>query len=200
MRIGLLADIHEKDQLLRAAISQLEKYGVDRMIVLGDVAFSGIRLAETVRLLMEHDIGGIFGNHDLGISLGPRPEFRDRFSAEVIDYMTGLQSTMNLGGCRFSHTAPWSDSTDPVAYYLDDHAHDSNQLKDYLLQTESFVTFIGHFHCWQISNLHGPVTWDGDCPIVFDPVEKYLVTVHAMMDGWTAIYDSETRTLIPIRI
>lgn len=54
MRLGLLADIHECVDDLRRALELFERYGVDRVIVLGDVcAMMEPALVETCRLLRQ---------------------------------------------------------------------------------------------------------------------------------------------------
>ena len=47
MRLGLIADIHERVEFLRAAFDRFRQEQVDRVVVLGDVFEAGERIEET---------------------------------------------------------------------------------------------------------------------------------------------------------
>lgn len=60
MKLGLLADIHERNGHLRAALCRFRLEQVDQVVVLGDVAATGSHLAETCRLLREARAVGVW--------------------------------------------------------------------------------------------------------------------------------------------
>ena len=59
MRLGLLADIHEQVEFLRAALDRFRQEQVDRVVVLGDVFETGERIEETCHLLFEAQAVGV---------------------------------------------------------------------------------------------------------------------------------------------
>jgi hypothetical protein len=60
--------------------------------------------------------------------------------------------------------------------------------------------FIGHFHRWFAATPNGCLSWDGTEPIAFEPGERYFVVVHAVADGWYAIFDDATNVLTPMAV
>lgn len=69
MRYGLIADVHANIHALRAALGELERAGVDRYIVAGDLVGYGPYPNECVELIASADAVCVAGNHDL-IALG----------------------------------------------------------------------------------------------------------------------------------
>ncbi len=65
MRYGVLADIHANLHALRVALSTLEREGVDRYIVAGDLVGYGPAPNECVELVAGLDCICVAGNHDL---------------------------------------------------------------------------------------------------------------------------------------
>lgn len=65
MRIGLLSDVHANLPALRAALDGLRAYGVDRLLVAGDLVGYGAQPNECVDLLAASGAECIAGNHDL---------------------------------------------------------------------------------------------------------------------------------------
>jgi len=51
MRLGLIADIHEHVEFLRAALDRFRQEQVERVVVLGDVFETGERIEEICRVL-----------------------------------------------------------------------------------------------------------------------------------------------------
>ena len=99
MRLGLLADIHEAVEPLRAAVAELKARRVDWFVVLGDVLDQGERVDETVALLSSWEEpgspvpaklnqGGGFGRSDSWAILTTRP------SGHLI-------SICSLGECQY---------------------------------------------------------------------------------------------------
>jgi len=70
MRIGLLADIHEDVEGRRAAIAWLRREGASSLITLGDIFETGARFSDTVDLLRDADVSGVWGNHEFALYAG----------------------------------------------------------------------------------------------------------------------------------
>ncbi|MCY1702306.1 metallophosphoesterase family protein [Deinococcus sp. SL84] len=65
MKVAVMADIHGNLQALRATLSDMEKRGVDRIIVNGDLVNRGPDSAAVMQELLERqDVTFILGNHD----------------------------------------------------------------------------------------------------------------------------------------
>jgi len=111
MRLGLIADIHEQVEFLRAALDRFRQEHVDRVVVLGDVFEMGERIEEICRLLAEAQAVGVWGNHDFGLCSDPSDDVRSRYPALVTDYMTTLRPRLEVDGCYFAHIDPGSIRT-----------------------------------------------------------------------------------------
>ncbi len=64
MRIAVLSDIHGHIDRLNAVIDDLQKYDVDRVVSLGDVATLGPKPREVIDRLEEMHFECVMGNHD----------------------------------------------------------------------------------------------------------------------------------------
>ena len=197
MRLGLLADIHEAVEPLRAALDELRTRKVDSFVMLGDVLDHGERVDETVELLRALPGVGVWGNHDFGLCGEVQPSVRDRFSRPVLDYFARLRPSVTVEGVRFQH--------------IDPHL-DPNQLADlwqFPTATERIAgfarchdvkVFVGHLHGWAIFTTDGQIPWEANEEFRYRVTQRYLTVVHAVMDGWCAVFDSATDSLIPIRV
>ena len=200
MRIGILADIHARADRLRLALQTLRQVGVDQTLVLGDVVYSGGQIEETVALLREAGIGGVCGNHDLGLAVDPDDWARQHYSRRVLDYMTTLRPRLELAGCLFSHGLPHWEPTDPEVFYLGGEPDVPEDLVRCFDAFQHRVMFLGHFHRWQIATRAGPIAWDGRQPIVLRSDERYLVVVAAVMNGSCASFDATSGELVPYEL
>ena len=109
MKLGLIADIHEAVEDLRAALDHFSRERVDQVIVLGDVFETGERIEETCRLLADAKTMGVWGNHDFGLCVDPDDEVRARYPDVVLDFMISLRPRLEIEGCHFTHVEPWLD-------------------------------------------------------------------------------------------
>jgi hypothetical protein len=199
MKLGILADIHERSDLLGTAIGLLQDLDCERLIVLGDIFEMGANVAETVRILVAAGATGVYGNHDLALCHEPSPEVVARYPEDVTRYFASLGPRLAIEDLLFTHGAPWWDPTNPVDYYLFDPPHQCDQLRRHFQETFR-ASFIGHFHRWELSDSHGPITWNGEQPIELAASERYFVTVHAVQNGWCALFDTASGRLTPLRI
>ncbi len=196
MLIGILADIHEANERLREALNWFDEAKTDKIVLLGDVFNDGSRLNETVSLLQCAGAVGVWGNHDLGLSFQPDDWVRERFGPAA-DFFAALRPSFELADCLFTHGAPWWDATDPVIFYLGDRPDDPANVHLAFDASQHRVFFSGHQHLWFAGTPAGRLDWGGCEPIRLAPPQRYLVVVHAVLDGWCATYDTETCKLTP---
>src|SRR5437879_5298486 len=94
MKLGLITDIHEHVEHLRRALAEFDRRGVERILCIGDVVETGQQLHETVALLAERGIAGVWGNHDFGLCSHPSALVstrRAKFAGPVLDYLATYQ-------------------------------------------------------------------------------------------------------------
>src|SRR5262245_43082938 len=90
VRLGLITDIHEHVADLKLALAECDRRGVDRIICLGDVFQTGEAIHETVSLLAQRDIAGVWGNRDFGLCSHPSALVSSRrvhYVGPVLDYL-----------------------------------------------------------------------------------------------------------------
>lgn len=197
MRIGILSDIHEAVAEPQTALQLFESIGVDQVLCLGDIFDTGRRLAETVDLLRTVDPIGVWGNHDLGFCIGDPCEPLLRFDASTRDFFRRLQPSLQIGEFYFSHGLPHWDPCDPVEYYIGDPPHNPAAVAQTFDECSGQVFFTGHFHEWFVSSEAGQISFDAAQPFEFAAGNRYLMVIHAVLNGWCAVLDTETRVLTP---
>jgi hypothetical protein len=199
MRLGILSDIHEAVELLGVALARLDRAGVDRLVVLGDVFETGPRLDATVALLEATGAGGVYGNHDHGLSVDPDDYIRSRFSARSLAYMGSLLPRVEIDGALFAHREPWLDCSDVFqVWHVEDVELASESIRKSFAAAPNRSIFIGHFHRWAAFGPVGRLDWEGDSPLELPDDVPTLVVVAAICDGHSAIFDTEARVLTPI--
>lgn len=110
MRLGILADIHANLPALRAVLAELERRGVDRYVVAGDVVGYGPHPNECIDVVAGLDAVCVAGNHDL-IAIGRLSDDRCvalaraslRWTAGVLrpdarDFLAGLPLRASVDG------------------------------------------------------------------------------------------------------
>ena len=108
MKLGLIADIHETVEYLRAAIDRFTAERVDQIVVLGDIFKNGLHLEETCRLLLDANAVGVWGNHDFGFCSDGPDDFFQQFPDVVLEYsidgvpQPAVTMTKEDGTFRFS--------------------------------------------------------------------------------------------------
>jgi predicted phosphodiesterase len=200
MKTGILADIHEDIEALEQVLGLLRREGVGRLVVLGDLFYTGKRIAETVDLLSRAGAVGVWGNHDLGLCHEPEPRFLTRYPGCVFDFLKTLSAQLEVEDCLFSHGLPHWDATDPAAYYLGDRPESTAGLAGCFAASACRVTFVGHFHRWLTATPDGILPWDGSDAVSLATDRRYLVVVAAVCDGWCATYDTANGRLVPHRL
>ncbi|HYT89142.1 MAG TPA: metallophosphoesterase family protein [Gemmataceae bacterium] len=200
MRIGILADVHEHIPRLQAALERCQRENVDRLVLLGDVFDVGRRLTETVALLAQAGVVGVWGNHELGLCHEPDEHIRRTYAGPVLDYMATLRPRLEVEDCLFTHGLPCWDPTDPAMYYLGERPESAAARANCFEAVPHRVLFLGHFHRWLAATPHACLDWDGTKPLLLPRDERYLVEIAAVADGWCAVYDTVECRLEPQRL
>ena len=200
MRIGILADIHGDVDHLKSVLARLRREAVDEIIVLGDVIESRNGSIETVALLKSHDAVGVWGNHELGLCVDASSEIRATYTEPVMDFFATLVPRFELGDLLFSHALPSEDAADPTSYYLGRRPDEEGGVDPSFALFPHRVIFIGHFHRWFVVTPQTILPWDGTEPIELETDQRYIVGVHAVMNGRFAIFDDSTNVMTPCKV
>lgn len=201
MRIALLADIHEDVERLAAAIARCRNEGVDRLLTLGDIFQDGARFVETVDLLREAGVAGVWGNHEFGLCHQPGEWAERDFDASTRDFMGRLTPRLEIEGILLGHVLPHHDPTDVTQPWYVERAPETAEAAacDFAAYPHRRM-FLGHYHRWLVVSPEGPLPWCATLPFAFDPERRYMVVIGAVCDGWCAVYDTEADVLIPHRL
>jgi predicted phosphodiesterase len=198
MKLGLLADIHESAGELRKAVDVLDRHGVERFVVLGDVFEMGKRIEETVGVLHDIQAIGVWGNHDIGLCFDPDERTCERYSAVVIQFMGSLRPRLEIEGCLFTHVEPWLDPHKVEdLWYFDGPPDSPEKLARSFAAVSNRVIFLGHFHRWLLGTPDGVTAWRGEKPVSLFNNRQSLVVIHAVWDGKCALFDTQTGELVP---
>jgi len=204
VRIGIVADIHDSVDALRATLDRFREAGVQKVVSLGDTFETfkkGDPGVEVARLLCQVGAIGVWGNHDVGLSHNVPDEVRKKADPTLLEFTETLQPQLVIDNCRFSHVEPWLDPT-----IIEDlwHFDGVPNTPDYARRSldavsEQFI-FIGHYHCWGITNADEKVEWDATETISLSRNRRYVVLTAAVVHGWSAVFDSAKAELTPIRV
>jgi predicted phosphodiesterase len=201
MRLGLLADIHEAVDLLREALALFRQRGVDEVVCLGDLCAMHAQLEETVALLAEAGVVGVWGNHDFGLCHGVDDFVRSRYSPELLAYTATLQPRLVRDDCLFTHVEPWLDPTDVTQlWYFDGLPDTPAKLARSFDAFGQRVLISGHVHTWFLASPQGPIDWDGRSRIWLRPPGRYYLVVDALVLGQCAVYETTNGELEPITL
>jgi hypothetical protein len=202
MLVGILADIHDAVEPLKASLVRFRELGVEQVVLLGD-AFETLRPGEpgpeVARLLREAGAVGVWGNHDVGLSHDIPEKVRKIADPALLDFTLTLRPQLTIDNCRFSHVEPWLNPTVIKELWHYDGQPESTEMAERSFNgvNEQFI-FVGHYHCWAAMNLDGPLDWDGTEKISFASDQRYFVIMAPVVHGWSAVFDSNTAELYPI--
>jgi predicted phosphodiesterase len=202
VKLGLITDIHEHVADLELALKACDRHGVDKVICLGDVFETGAAIRETVALLAQRNIVGVWGNHDFGLCSHPSAlvsSQRKRYAGQVLDYLATFRPSLEVEDCLFSHVEPWRDLNDVLGlWYFDGLPDEPAKIARSFDACSQRVMFTGHVHRWLLATRAGVVPWDGASAIRLAAPERYLVIIAAVCEGYCAVYDTRTCELIPV--
>jgi Calcineurin-like phosphoesterase superfamily domain len=198
MRLGILSDIHEHVSHLERALELFPRHNVERIVVLGDVYCHGRNIRPTVDVLAPLGSVGVWGNHDFGLCRDIAPRIRDKFPGPVLDYFATLRPRLEIDDCLFTHVQPRYDPDDvSQLWHIDEEPTPYHDLTPNFSAVSQRMMFMGHWHRWLIATPEGELPWRGEGPTRL-PLGRHLVVVHAVMDGYAAVYDTVSAELIPL--
>jgi predicted phosphodiesterase len=155
MRYGVLADIHANLPALRAVLAELERRGVDRYIVAGDVVGYGPHPNECARVVADLDAACVAGNHDL-IVLGHLSDERciplareslqwtaQALTSETRAFLASLPTRVQVDGqVEVAH----GSLDDPQAYTRDVERGTRQLIRLAAERGDSSLLVLGHTH------------------------------------------------------
>jgi hypothetical protein len=204
MKLGIITDIHEAVDQLRAALRILGGERVDRIVVVGDIMETGDRIEETCRLLADAGVIGVWGNHDFGLCYEPEEATREGYSDQVLTFMGSLKPRLEIGDCHFCHVEPWLD---PLClmdlWYYDENPKSggvpdiAGRLNQIFQAVPHRLLFAGHYHRWFSATPQQASNWKGDSELPLGN-SRHFIVLGALFNGDFAVLDTEANALIPL--
>ncbi|PAY19060.1 hypothetical protein CKO51_13075 [Rhodopirellula sp. SM50] len=200
MKLGIITDVHEHIEFLDAALDQFRKECVDHIVVIGDLFETGERIEQTCQRLCDAGVVGVWGNHDYGLCQDVESETREKYSENVLEFMSSLKPRLELTGCHFMHNEPWLNPNDlEDLWYFGGPPTQLENLDRIFNSTQCQWMFAGHYHRWMLMSSARFHSWHGERPICLAD-DRYFVVVGALFEGNCAIFDTGTGELVPIRL
>lgn len=197
MKLGLLADIHERVAPLETALRRFREQGVDQVVILGDLVEMTDSLEETCRLLDDAGAIGVWGNHDFGLCQPSLDRGMKELSETGKRVFGTLKPRLEIEGCFFSHVEPWLDpETLEGLWYFDGPPDEHFQFDRIFQAIPHRLMFTGHYHKWLIVRPDGIEPWKATSSIRLT-TGRYFVVVGPLCEGHSAIFDTETSELTP---
>ncbi|MBM7570446.1 YfcE family phosphodiesterase [Aquibacillus albus] len=199
MKIAFISDIHGNANALEAVLEDINKKKVDKILVLGDIAYRGPEPKRSIEMVQQLHTTVIKGNADewvvRGVKEGEVPDHalelmnqeRDwiisRISDTDIDYLENLPTelTFEEQGVTFHafHATPTSlfDVVLPNA--------DDNELESKLMaEKAAHIYLYGHIHKSYIRNVNGKTVVNlGSVGLPFDGITKASYAIVNINDG-----------------
>jgi predicted phosphodiesterase len=183
--IGLLADTHSNNELLKKAIVKLNSLGAEKIIHLGDIcdSLNPGALDEAVTILKESNVSAVLGNNDYIVMADGLTE---GLSDETIQYLKKLPFTITSGNITFTHSSPfeWPAATRrPIMEFIHSLHPDKHKL-----------IFRGHSHTPSVIEVILKTTHEIPIPengiIRLGEEPGYIITVGAVESGSIAVFDT----------
>lgn len=198
MKLGLIADVHESVDFLRAALDRFWMEVVDQIVLLGDVFEMGERIEETCTLLSAAGVIGVWGNHDFGLCIDVDDATRIKYPTGVLTYFQTLRPNLTISDCQFAHVEPWLNPHDIADLWYFDGPPDTLAKCERIFRAMTHrVAFAGHFHKWMLVTPTGISDWHGTSPIDLSIHDRAFVVIGALCLGQFAVLDTEPLILTP---
>lgn len=152
LKIAIISDIHGNFEALKSVYADIRQNGVDRLVCLGDMVGYGPEPEAVVGFVVEKEIAGIVGNHELAILEDARLEemsddarasvliTRKLISAATLAFIRQLPRYIILDDMRFVHGMP-PDSTSTYLHWTG-HGEIAARMK----AVPQRMIFVGHTH------------------------------------------------------
>jgi predicted phosphodiesterase len=161
MKIAVISDIHGNLEAFQEVLADIDRFGVDDLISLGDNIGYGPEPEQVMRLIQDRKISSVLGNHEMAVLdhgfldwFNPAARFSlektiGMLSENSVQFIGTLKHAMVALGCRFVHGFP----PESAVIYRFQVAEDI--LYRTIRQLEERICFIGHTHELEI------VAYDG---------------------------------------
>ena len=187
-RLAIFSDVHANLEALEAVFRDLDHQHVDRVLHLGDVVGYNASPCEVIDLLMERNVHGVQGNHDVAaLDLDLAEGFnmlayhailytRQQLDAHHVEYLSGLPFSLLLEG----QFLLFHGSLESVNTYIA-NMYQAKRAFNFMRRQLPFVriAFFGHTHVPKVwsRNSQGkiralPLTKE---PIILRSDEMYLI-------------------------
>lgn len=197
MKLGIITDIHEALEPLQSALGHFRAENVDQIVCIGDVFRLGEHLGETVDLLKNANVIGVWGNHDFGLC-HPSPKVIEKYGKDVVEFLSTLQPRLVVDDCHFMHVEPWLDPNEICDLWYFEGPPDTPDKLDRIFQSTGHrVMFAGHYHKWLAATRETILDWHGQEPLQLQNEQRYFIVIGALCEGRYAIFDTDTQLLIP---
>ena len=187
--IGLIADSHGNNAILRKAIDFLKAMDAQTIIHLGDICDVQTPevIDEAVDMLREHGVRAVMGNNEGSIIRGLKGSFEKIIRVDSIAYLRELPYILRMDDFFFTHSTPfnWPAATRrPIASYLPFLAADD--------KPPFRILFRGHSHSPSLIEIEGErikeIGMEPGKTIPLHGDRIYVITVGAVEDGLLALF------------
>ncbi|WP_160726051.1 metallophosphoesterase family protein [Bacillus sp. USDA818B3_A] len=187
MKLAFISDIHGNAVALDAVLKDIEKRGVDKIYVLGDICFRGIEPKRSIDFVRQLDTDVIKGNADewvvRGVEKGEVPDpaleimnkerewTLSQLDDESIEYLRNLPMELKIEIDNIRIHAFHATPNSLFDVVLPDESDD--KLKEKLMEKEADVYIFAHIHRPFIRYLKGKcIINTGSVGLPFDGVNK----------------------------
>jgi predicted phosphodiesterase len=214
MRYGVISDIHANVEALEAVLRRLELARVDRVICLGDIVGYHASPNECVRLVRDHCVHVIAGNHDraaLGTIAHTELNFMarravawttPRLAPDCVDFMRGLDIAASVDATTYIvHAGLAPEPNDRF------HVKTPARIVANLAAAETLgahICFFGHTHR---AIVHSRERSETGLNIELDPTRGYLINPGSVGQSRDddpraacAIYDADAHRIELVRV
>ncbi|MCT8138468.1 YfcE family phosphodiesterase [Anaerobacillus sp. CMMVII] len=198
MKFAFISDIHGNAVALEAVLQDIERQGIDKTIVLGDISYRGPEPKRALELVRSLSTDVIKGNADewiiRGVRSGEVPDSAlelmnierewalNKLDPRDIEYLKSLPHHLNLNvgnvNIHVFHATPTSlfDIISPDA--------DDLLIEDSLMSHDAQLFVYGHIHVPYIRYLKGKVIINtGSVGLPFDGLAKASYAIVEVVDG-----------------
>lgn len=130
MIIAVISDMHGNGVALNAALKDVKRQEIDRIVCLGDAIQGGSQPAQVIERLQDLKCPVIMGNGDNYVLTGESAEVpapgagevrewtREQIGPDGLDFVASFQSTLEIdlqGGCWEEQMLPFSPGAIPIS-------------------------------------------------------------------------------------
>lgn len=213
MKIAVFSDVHSCYDRMLAVFADMDQYGIDRYVCLGDIIGYGDRPEQTIRLLMSRNVVAVRGNHELAMF---NRDYLELFPKDIkqplldniavlsnasVRYLQDTPACLSFENCHFVHGTP-PDKMTTYIYDVTDY-----YLKSIFNNSDIRIYFTGHTHKLKLITYKDRIVYrrriKQNCVIKVDDNQKYLVNVGSIGfsrddfdESKYAVYDTLNREIM----